>query len=84
MRKLLWVLICAYTLVVALESCGKREVKIDRIMRRAIDTTAASRKAVLRPKLDSICDAQFDSLVQVAVDSILKQRRSEISKIIRE
>ncbi len=68
--------------LVCLCSCGKREVKIDRIMRRAIDTTAASRKAVLGPQLDSICEAQFDSLVQSAVDSILQQRRVEIDKII--
>ena len=82
MREFVWLFICL--IVVLTTSCGKREVKIDRIMRRSIDTTASSRKAILRPKLDSLCEAQFDSLVQAAVDSILEQRRMEIDKIIKE
>ena len=68
--------------VTCLCSCGKRQIKIDRMMERAIDTTAASRKAILSAQLDSVCNAQFDSLVQVAVDSILEKRRSEIEMII--
>ena len=76
-----WILISCLV-VSTLCACGKREVKLDRIMKRTIDTTAAPKIVVLKPKLDSLCDARFDSLVQAAVDSILEVRRLEIKKII--
>ena len=68
--------------IVMLGSCGKREIRLDRTMRRAIDTTAAKQIVILRPILDSLCEDRYDSLVQIAVDSILKKRQLEIKRII--
>ena len=65
-------------------ACAKRTVKVDRVMRKIIDTTAAPQKVLLRNELDSICKVQQDSLVAVAVDSILKVRNFEIQKIARD
>ncbi|MEY3051805.1 MAG: hypothetical protein RLY31_1590 [Bacteroidota bacterium] len=43
---------------------------VDSLFRRQADTLA--------PRFDSLCKAQMDSLVQLAVDSILLERNKEI------
>lgn len=45
-----------------------------------IDTLYLDRLKTFRPYLDSICDANFDSLVTTAVDSMLIERMEEIEK----
>jgi len=64
-------------------SCGKRTIKVDRVMKRIIDTTAAPQIVLLRDELDSLCDLRRDSMIAVAVDSIMSVRRLEIQKITR-
>jgi hypothetical protein len=70
--------------LVFLESCGKREVQIDRETQRIIDTIAAKQIAGLNAEMDSICALQFDSLVQVKYDSIMKDRLAEIEFLLKE
>jgi len=70
--------------LILLASCGKREIRLDRTLRRTIDTTAAKQIVILRPILDSLCDARYDSLVTVAVDSIMNKRQLEIKRIISD
>ncbi len=65
-------------------SCGKRTVKVDRVMKKIIDTTSAPIKVVLRDELDSLCTIRQDSMVAAAVDSILAVRRAEIEKIAKD
>ena len=65
-------------------SCGKRTIKVDRVMKRTIDTTAAPIKVLLRDELDSLCTVQQDSMVAAAVDSILAVRKVEIEKIAKD
>jgi len=79
MKRFAMIGICA---LILLGSCGKRTIRLDRTMRKAIDTTSAKQIVILRPILDSLCDMRFDSLVQVAVDSILEKRQLEIKRII--
>lgn len=71
------------TLLIAM-SCGKRTIKVDRVMKRTIDTTAAPIKVLLRDELDSLCIVQRDSMVAAAVDSILAVRKVEIEKIAKD
>lgn len=80
MRNSVTLLICIAALLM---SCGKRSVEIDRNTRLAIDTLAGAQIRELRPVLDSLCDAQFDSLVQHAMDSILERRQHEMEQIIQ-
>ena len=61
--------------------CGKKSVALDRDTRRAIDTLFAKQARVLRVELDSLCDAQFATLVQDAVDSMLVLRHQEIKNL---
>ena len=68
--------------MIMLGSCGEREIRLDRTMRRTIDTTAAKQIVILRPVLDSLCEERYDSLVQTAVDSIMEKRQLEIKRII--
>jgi len=79
MKRLTLIGFCA---IAMLSSCGKREIRLDRSMRRAIDTTAAKQLVIMRPVLDSLCDQRYDNLVKVAVDSILEKRQLEIKRII--
>jgi len=81
MRQL--VLIGLLVLLTAM-SCGKRTVKVDRVMKKIIDTTSAPIKVLLREELDSICAVQQDSMVAAAVDSILAVRQVEIQKIAKD
>ena len=71
-------------LIIMLGSCGKRTIRLDRSLRRAIDTTAAKQIVILRPILDSLCEQRYDSLVMVAVDSIMEKRQLEIKRIISD
>lgn len=65
-------------------SCGKRTVKVDRVMKKIIDTTSAPIKVLLREELDSLCTVRQDSMVAAAVDSILAVRQAEIQKIAKD
>lgn len=78
MRRLAFIGILA---MLMLGSCGKRTIRLDRTLRRAIDTTAAKQIVILRPILDSLCEERYDSLVSVAVDSIMEKRQLEIKRI---
>ena len=79
-RLLFIVLFCC----VLTPSCQKRSVKLDRSTMRMIDTAAATQFSELRPVLDSICAAQFDSLISVAMDSIMTIRQKEIDQILKK
>jgi hypothetical protein len=81
MKRLAVIGICA---ILMLMSCGKRTIRLDRTLRRAIESTSAKEIVILRPILDSLCEARYDSLVQVAVDSIMEKRQLEIKQIIDE
>lgn len=81
MRWLVWIGIFALLSTI---SCGKRTIRVDRVMQKMIDTTAAPKMVLLRDELDSICDMRKDSLVAAAVDSILSVRRIEIDKIAKD
>ncbi|MFN7115827.1 MAG: hypothetical protein ACK4TA_03455 [Saprospiraceae bacterium] len=49
--------------------------------REMIDTLYLRRVAVLRPQMDSTCDANFAANVQRAVDSLMKIRREEEARL---
>lgn len=78
------VLLMIISAMVSVESCGKREVRIDRETQRIIDTIAANHIAELNAEMDSICALQFDSLIQVKYDSIMKDRLAEIEFLLKE
>ncbi len=46
-----------------------------------IDTLVNRQTKVLRPRLDSLCDADFDRMVAIAADSIMAIRLENIKKI---
>lgn len=49
--------------------------------RAQIDTLYLNEINAVRPKLDSLCEAQFEQMVQHALDSILLVRRQEEAKM---
>lgn len=49
--------------------------------REMIDTLYLRKVAVLRPQLDSACDANFAADLQKAVDSLMKIRREEEARL---
>jgi len=51
--------------------------------RKLIDSFYRKEVALLRPQLDSLCDLRFDSLVNIAIDSIFVERKEE-EKRVRE
>ena len=51
--------------------------------RAMIDTLYSRQVRLLRPQLDSLCDAMFAGEVQRAVDSIIKVRRAEEEQLRR-
>lgn len=55
---------------------------MDKEARDVIDSISTERINVLRPELDSLCDIWFDSLVTVAMDSIMEVRQMERQIII--
>ena len=67
-----------------LAACGTRQVRIPTSTKRAIDTLAAKEIVELRPTLDSLCKLRQDSIIRVAMDSIIERRSLEISKIVKQ
>ena len=51
--------------------------------RELVDTLYSRKVQVLRPRLDSLCEAIFDEEVQQAVDSMLVVRRTEEEQLRR-
>ena len=47
-----------------------------------MDSLFKKEVGILKPILDSICDAQFDSVVNYTADSIMSERQSEIEKYL--
>lgn len=74
-------LLVAVLLLVA--SCEEKatQIRLTSSERIRIDTLTKQRVDSLVPVLDSLCEAQYDSLVQYALDSIVDLRRSEERKI---
>lgn len=62
-----------------LVACGEDEPPpaLTSTEREMIDTLYLRRITVLRPQLDSLCNADFAANVQRAVDSLIKVRKAE-------
>lgn len=63
-------------------ACTSRQVEPTRQSRKTIDTLFQAQVLVLQPKMDSLCQVTFDSLFQASVDSILKERKQEMKKLM--
>ena len=72
----------AFILILLLCSCEDPPPVLSKADRNAVDTLVINRIKILRPKLDSICDARSDALVQNAVDSIMARRLQEINALL--
>lgn len=73
-------LIIFFALSLALGACKKREevrIKLTSRERALIDTMYLERVQKLRPMWDSICASKHDSLLEIALDSIIRVRREE-------
>ena len=64
-------------------SCTTRNVTPTRASRRAIDTIFQQKVLVIQPQMDSICTHLHDSIYTVAVDSIMSERRSEMTNLVK-
>ena len=66
-------------------ACGGSEtqtkVRLTQKERVRVDTLYTREVKVLRPQLDSVCDASFDAMVDRMVDSIIKVRREEEARL---
>lgn len=56
-------------------SCGEPEIKLTRADRKSIDTIVSRQLDSISPILDSLCDVESETIIQKAVDSIMKERR---------
>lgn len=63
-------------------SCGEDADKLTVAEKQLIDTLYFRELNKIRPLLDSICEAQEDSLVKVTADSLVKAREDEIDRIM--
>ena len=66
-------------------SCDEKknspEIKLSYQERRAVDTLYKNRVLELSPLMDSICDMNFDAMVESSIDSILTERRAEEERL---
>lgn len=49
-----------------------------------IDTLSNNKIKLLAPELDSICNSNRDSLIRMAVDSILTMREEQVKRKLKE
>ena len=76
-----WVVI--FLSFVFLCSCTSRKVTPTRASRRAIDTIFQKQVLVIQPHMDSICNRLHDSIYAVAVESIMTERRIEMTNLVQ-
>ena len=65
-------------------SCGERDsvrLRLTAAERARIDTLYTAKIDSIRPYLDSLCEANFASELEVAVDSIIQQRKLEEERL---
>lgn len=69
--------------LVLLVACGEEEPPpaLTSNEREMIDTIYMRRISVLRPQLDSLCNANFAINVQRAVDSLIRVRKAEEARL---
>lgn len=77
---------CCLLLVLAFtfSNCDRPDkvrIKLTSRERALIDTLYTQRIKVLRPRWDSLCAAQHDSLLEIALDSIVRIRREEEARL---
>lgn len=68
------------SLFLSLSACRKQEgirIKLTSRERALIDTMYMEKIKVLRPQWDSLCASVHDSLLEIALDSIIAVRRRE-------
>ena len=73
----MWRLLFISLLALLTTYCERDPNQIISEHRRLIDTLANRQTKLLRPRLDSLCKAEFDQRVALAVDSIIEVRREE-------
>jgi len=68
-------------LMIGLSACEEPEIKLTRADKKHIDTLTTNALKSIEPMLDSLCLHQKDSIVQVALDSILTTRRKKEERL---
>jgi hypothetical protein len=81
MSKAMVKLLGGISLITVLGSCNTETEELSPSLRREADSTFNSLTSKISEKMDSICDRQFDSMVQVKFDSIVKERRKKIERL---
>ena len=70
--------------LIGLPACREPEnirIKLTSRERALIDTMYTERITKLRPYWDSLCTASHDSLLEIALDSIIRVRREEEARL---
>ena len=75
--------VALFLFILFMASCTTRNVTPTRASRRAIDTIFQQKVLVIQPQMDSICTQLHDSIYTVAVDSIMSERRSEMTNLVK-
>lgn len=76
--------IATVLLVLCLAACQKDQrqtIRLSSRERQVVDTLYAAQLEPIRTRLDSLCEADFERSVQVAVDSIMAIRRLEEERL---
>lgn len=82
MKQILKLIVLGFTAFLLLPACEEQPLPALTFRQRELaDTLYLEKVSVLRPQWDSICDARFDSLVAVAVDSLIQVRKAEEARL---
>jgi len=58
------------------------ELPLTKEEKKVIDSIYVVEKKILKKELDSLCDMRFNGFVDHAVDSIIKDRKIEIERLL--
>ena len=76
--------VALFTAILWSPSCKEDPAFLLAGQKTRIDTVSANQIKLLKPVLDSLCDQNFDMLVNRAKDSIMIVRKEEIRKILNK
>lgn len=82
MKRIFKLTVLGFAAFLLLPACEEQPLPALTFRQRELaDTLYLEKVSVLRPQWDSICESRFDSLLRVAVDSLIQVRKAEEARL---
>ncbi len=79
-----WNISLLFVVLLAISCGGYEDLEAERAMFKKTDSLFATQRLALKKEMDSLCDLNFDTYFQNAIDSIKQKQIDEIQIILEK